>query len=230
MATILITGSNRGIGLELVRSFAEKNWQVLACCRQPREAEELQVLKEKNSRVQLYRLDVSETEQIEQLAADIADVPIDILLNNAGVFGPRPAALEVTDVAGWLSTYRINTVAPLQMALAFNANLVQCPKPIIASISSAMGSISENTGGGDYAYRASKAALNMVNKGLSIDLAEQGITCVVLHPGWVHTRMGGPQAPLSPAESAAGLTEVLLNLTPDDNGKFFDYTGREHSW
>lgn len=230
MSTLLITGSNRGIGLELARAFAMKGWRVLACCRHPREAKELQQLKDEYTELSLHRLDVADSEQIRQLAAELQEVPIDILLNNAGVFGPRPSNLEVEDIDGWLETYRINSIAPMQMALAFSANLGQSAKPVVASISSAMGSIAENSGGGDYAYRASKAALNMINKGLSVNLGERGITCVVLHPGWVLTRMGGPQAPLSPAESAAGLAEVLVKLTPNENGKFFDYTGRERPW
>ena len=230
MANILITGSNRGLGLELARTFAIEGWRVFACCRTPERAAELKALVQEGVDIDIRRLDMTRPEQIKALSQALRDVPLDILLNCAGIFGPRPTELDASDVEGWLTTYHTNSLAPLQMALAFLPQLTSAPKPILASISSTLGSISMNKTGGDYAYRASKAALNMVNKGLSVDLAALGIICVVLHPGWMHTRMGGPQAPLSPRESAAGLKKVLLGLKASDNGRFINYLGESRPW
>ncbi len=118
----------------------------------------------------------------------------------------------------------------MQMALAFVEQLARSEKRILATMGTSMGCVSQNSAGGDYAYRASKAATHMVIKGLSIDLADRSIACVLLHPGWVHTSMGGPQAPVSPTESATGLHKVLLGLSYKDNGKFYDYCGQERDW
>ncbi len=230
MSNILITGSNRGLGLELVRAFAAAGWQVYACCRRPAEARELHNLAAKHPGIRIHPLDVTDSAQIAALSRELESVPLDILLNCAGIFGPRPTRLEASDVEGWLATFHTNSLAPLQMALAFSRQLAQAPKPVLASISSTLGSIAMNQSGGDYAYRASKAALNMINKGLSVDLAPLGIICVVLHPGWLRTRMGGPDATLSPRQSAAGLLKVLLDLESSDNGRFINYLGEDRPW
>jgi NAD(P)-dependent dehydrogenase (short-subunit alcohol dehydrogenase family) len=230
MATILITGSNRGIGLELTRQFILDDWQVHACCRHPEQADELKALQRTSSRLSIHKLDVSNSLQIKTLATKLKAEAIDILVNNAGLFGPRPANLELTDVKGWLETYRVNSVAPMQMALAFAEQLARSDQRVLATMGTSMGCVSQNTVGSDYAYRASKAATHMVVKGLSVDLAKRGIACVLLHPGWVHTSMGGPKAPVSPLKSAIGLHRVLTGLSYKDNGKFYDYCGQERDW
>lgn len=230
MSTILITGANRGIGLELARNFAARDWQVFACCRVPGQAAELNALAAERPAVAVYRLDVTSPEQVAALADTLAEKPIDILLNNAGVHGPARQDFGAVDEAGWLETFRVNSIAPLRMAEAFVAQVAASERRIMATIGSVMGSIAENSSGGHYAYRASKAAVHMVMKGLSVDLAARGIVAVTLHPGWVRTRMGGDEAPVAPAESAAGLTRVLLGLTARDNGRFYDYLGAERSW
>ena len=155
---------------------------------------------------------------------------IDILFNNAGVSGPEPKNFGDIDVAGWLETFRINTIAPLKMTEAFVDHVAHSNRRIVAMMGSMLGSMADNSSGGMYVYRSSKAALNMVVSCLAIDLHERGITSVVLHPGWVRTDMGGPQAPLAPQESAAGLYRVLSMLTSGDNGKFLAYDGREIPW
>jgi len=230
MGSILVTGSNRGIGLELVRCFADLSWRVFAACRHPQDAAELQELAGAHPLLTVHPLDVSDPAQIRRLADELRDLPIDILFNNAGIFGPAQQGFGESDPAGWLETLRVNTVAPLQMAEAFVENVARSRLKVIASMGSLMGSLADNTSGGYYAYRTSKAGVHMVMRGLAADLSPRGIVAVVFHPGWVQTRMGGPTAPVTPRESAAGISEVLQRLTPRDTGKFFDYTGAERPW
>jgi len=230
MGSILVTGSNRGIGLELVRSFAAKSWRVFAACRDPESAEELQELRSGHSLLSVHRLDVADGEAIKRLAAELRDLPIDILFNNAGIFGPAHQGFGETDAAGWLETLRVNTIAPLLMAECFVDNVSRSNRRIIASVGSLLGSLSDNTSGGYYAYRTSKAGVHMVMRGLAADLAARGVIAVSFHPGWVRTRMGGTRAPVLPEQSAAGIQRVLLELTSEQNGRFFDYEGRELPW
>lgn len=229
--TILVTGSNRGIGLALAREFAGHGWQVIACCRKPEKADELQqAAAEAEGRIRLERLDVADPEQIVALAVRLRDETIDILFNNAGVTGPDRQDFGQFDESAWVEAFRVNTLAPLRMAEAFVDQVAKSRRRILATMGSIMGSIGENAEGGSYVYRTTKAAVNMVTKNLAIDLQAKGIIAVVFHPGWVHTEMGGAAAPLSPAASAAGLYRVLTTLDRDDSGKFLDYRGRERSW
>jgi NAD(P)-dependent dehydrogenase (short-subunit alcohol dehydrogenase family) len=230
MPSILVTGANRGIGLELTRTFAGQGWQVFACCRTPEKAVELQALASDSKSVTVQRLDVTDPEQIAALAIALSGVPIDILLNNAGFLGPTRQGFGETEEAGWIEAFQVNTIAPLRMAEAFVEHVAASERRVIATMGSVMGSIAENASGGYYAYRTAKAAAHMVVKGLAVDLADRGIIAVVFHPGWVRTRMGGAEAPLSPAESAAGLTRVLLGLSAKDNGSFYDYLGEVRPW
>jgi len=230
MPTLLITGANRGIGLELAKSFAGRDWQVIACCRNPETAGELQTVASAHPGFIIHHLDVGDVGQIIDLAGQLEGTPVDILFNNAGILGPEHQSFGETDVAGWLEVFRINTIAPLRMAEAFVEHVAASDRKIIASMGSAMGSIADNGSGGHYAYRTSKTAVHMVMKGLAVDLAPRGITAVAFHPGWVRTRMGGSEAPLTAAESAAGLTEVLLGLTRQRSGLLLDYLGQERPW
>lgn len=230
MPTLLVTGANRGIGLALTRSFADQGWRVLAGCRTPDRADELRELAAGQPEVSVHRLDVTDPVQIAALAEELADCPIDILCNNAGIRGPSRQGFGETDVEGWLETFRVNTIGPMLMSEALVGQVAASRRRIIAVIGSVMGSIAENSSGRSYAYRSSKAAVHMVVKGLAADLAERGILAVALHPGWVQTGIGGDQAPLTPEQSAAGLTRVLLGLDADDNGKFLDYAGAERHW
>lgn len=229
--TILITGANRGIGLELVTRYAAEGWRVLACCRQPESAVELQIRSDRNpGRINIHALDVSDGARIRSLAAELKGEPIDILFNNAGVRGGNRQDPGNVDVATWLQTFRINTIAPLQMAAAFLDHIAGSRLRIIATMGSIMGSIAENSTGGEYIYRSTKAAVHMVGRSLAMDLRPRGIISVVLHPGWVKTDMGGPNAHIFPAESAAGLQRVLAQLRPEDSGRFFDFRGNEIPW
>ncbi|AMV71268.1 SDR family oxidoreductase [Desulfuromonas carbonis] len=230
MSTLLITGANRGIGLELVKVFAGKGWRVLACCRRPEVATELQSLAAAASGVTIHRLEVTDGGQIAALATELAGTPIDILLNNAGIKGPKQQGFGQSDEEGWLETFRVNTIAPMRLTEALVEQVAASERRIVATLGTVMGSIAENSSGGYYAYRTSKAAVHMLMKGLAIDLAARGILTVSLHPGWVRTSMGGKSAPVAPAESAAGLAEVLLGLTPEQSGGLYDFEGKERPW
>lgn len=228
--TILLTGANRGIGLELSKVFAKNNWKVLACCRHPERAELLKQLANECSNVKIYALDVNDNNAINRLAKDLQGEAIDIVFNNAGIFGPRSQDFGQIDAEAWLHVMRTNVVAPLKMVEAFVDHVSESQRKVVASMGSMMGSISDNTSGGYYVYRTSKAAVHMVMKSLSVDLRDRGITSVVFHPGWVKTDMGGPEAPTPPEESAAGLYQVLTGLNSKDNGRFFTFEGKELPW
>ena len=226
MPSLLITGANRGIGLELTRSYAADGWSVHACCRQPDRARALRAV---DGQIMLHRVDVTDGLRVASLARELADEPIDLLINNAGIYGPRDGFGKI-QFDKWQEVFEVNYIAPLRLAQRFVDLVAASDRKLMVNISSRMGSISANSGGGNYIYRSSKAALNMVVKSLSIDLAERGVTVVAFHPGWVQTDMGGPDAAVTPAESVAGMRAVIEGLGPADSGKFFDYTGEEIPW
>lgn len=222
MPTILITGANRGLGLEFVRQYAADGWRVLATVRDPMKGKAAS-----DAGAEVYVCDVADPAAVARLAASLDGVPIDLLLNNAGVYGDRQA-FGAVDADEFLRVMRVNALAPLKMAEAFAGRLTG--RKIIASVSSKMGSIAENTSGGFYAYRASKAALDMIVKSLALDLAGEGVTVVALSPGWVRTDMGGPSAPLDAPTAVAGMKAVLDGLEAGDSGKFLHYDGTEVPW
>ncbi len=226
MPTVLMTGANRGLGLEFARSYATDGWRVHACCRHPEKAKALKAVE---GDLVVHKLDVTDGLRVAGLARELADDAIDVLLNNAGVYGPRSGFGE-TDFDDWLDVLKINTIAPLRMAERFVEHVARSERKLIVSVSSGMGSIAMNDAGGHYPYRASKAALNMVVKGLSADLAARGIIAVALSPGWVQTDMGGSSAELTPEESVAGMRAVIDGLTPADNGRFLNYQGEDRPW
>lgn len=227
--TVLITGANRGIGLEFVKQYAADGWQVLACCREPSSASALNALAtEFADKVTVYALDVADFSQIETLADKLAAHAIDVLINNAGVY-PESALGEV-DADAWAQAFKINSIAPLKMAEAFTAHVARSKHKKIVSLSSKMGSMDDNTSGGSYIYRSSKAAVNMVMKSLSIDLKPYGIACGVLHPGWVQTDMGGPNGLINTQQSVSGLRQVIAQLTLENTGRFIAFDGKEIAW
>lgn len=231
MPTILITGAGRGLGLELTRQFSADGWTVLATCRKPENATDLKgVEADAKGSVTIHRLDVTDLEQIQALSKELKDRPIDILMNNAGVYGPTGGGPGDVDESAWTDVLKVNTFAPLRMADAFLENVARGDRRIIATMTSKMGSIDDNTSGRHYPYRTSKAAVNMVMKGLAVDLRSRGIISVVLHPGWVRTAMGGRSAPLSAEESVRGLKAVLGRLTPAQSGRFLAWDGTEVPW
>jgi NAD(P)-dependent dehydrogenase (short-subunit alcohol dehydrogenase family) len=230
MPTVLITGANRGIGLALARGYAAEGWRVHACCRNPDQAKDLKALRaEAGDRLAVHRLDVTDGLEVANLARELAEEAIDLLINNAGVSGPGGGFGE-TDFERWQPVIGVNTFAPLRMAERFVEQVARSERKLIVNISSKMGSIAENASGNSIIYRASKAALNQVSKSLAVVLGPRGITVILFHPGWVSTDMGGSEAPVTPADSAAGIRAVIARTTAADNGRFFNYDGEELPW
>lgn len=228
--SILITGSNRGIGLELTRQYADGGWRVFACCRAPDQAEQLVALQQQYDNISLHALDVTDGERIRVLADELKGQPVDILLNNAGVYGPYDARFGNTDEQSWLQCMRINCIAPMNIMQAFVDHVSASRHKTMAAMSSKMASMADNSSGGSYIYRSSKAALNAVMKSAAIDLRPLGIKVAILHPGWVKTDMGGPNAEISVQECADKLRSNLEKLTLDNSGEFLDIDGSIIPW
>ena len=228
MSTTLITGTNRGIGLEFAKQYAEAGWNVLACCRHPESADKLNALSAKHSNITIYPLDVANFKQVDALAEQLNNVAIDLLINNAGVY--PSGGLSDKEVEEWLNGFKINSIAPLKIATAFTPHISQSRLKKLATLSSKMGSIDDNASGGSYMYRTTKTAVNMVMKSLSIDLKPSGIAVVTLHPGWVETDMGGPNALINVETSVSGLRKVIDKVSLSDTGKFIAYDGKEIAW
>lgn len=230
MKTTMITGANRGIGLEFSRQYAADGWRVFACTRHPEKSDALNILAAGYpEQITVHALDVGDPAQIERLARSLANAPIDLLLNNAGIYTSCHQDDKI-DYEAWNHAFLVNTMAPLKMAQTFSSQIARGSQKTIVTISSKMGSIADNSGGGSYIYRSSKAAANMVVKSLAIDLKPAGITVVVLHPGWVKTDMGGPNALISAARSVSGMRRVISQLTLADSGKFIAYDGQTVPW
>lgn len=231
MPKVLITGSSRGIGLALTKIFSEKGWKVIATCRNPEKAGVLRELARNHPDVMVRKLDVADFKSIEGLGEALGDERIDVLINNAGVYGADSGQnFGGINYPSWRETFEVNTLGPIKMAETFVEQVQRSERKLIATISTMMSSLAENRDGGHYIYRSTKSALNMALKNLSIDMRQRGITVLILHPGWVRTDMGGEEAPLAPPESAAGLYRVISQATPDDSGKFYDYDGENIPW
>ena len=230
MKTVFITGANRGIGLALSKVFLKDNWQVIATCRDIKCADELNQLKADYKLLHVYELDITDYQQMAVLSSTLHDLKIDVLLNNAGLYGPKGYGFGNCDVDAWRDVFEANVIAPTKLAEAFVSQVLNSELKIIAALSSRVGSHTENTKGGGYIYRSSKAALNSVVKSLSNDLLPQGIKTVALHPGWVQTEMGGPNALISAQESAIGLKQVIESLSEEQSGGFYSYKGEQIPW
>jgi NAD(P)-dependent dehydrogenase (short-subunit alcohol dehydrogenase family) len=231
MPSTLITGANRGLGFEFARQYLADGWQVYAACRNPQSASELRRLADaSDDKLQILALDVIHPVSVQAAAAKLNGQAIDLLLNNAGIGGPRGQSVGNIDYEAWAKLLDVNTMGPLRVSEAFLDHVAQSERKLIVTITSGMGSLADNTSGGAYAYRSSKAAVNMVMRSLAIDLAPRGIACVVINPGWVLTDMGGPHATLTTAESVKKLRCLIETLGPGQSGKFFNYDGREYAW
>lgn len=222
--TVLITGANRGLGFEFARQFKARGYHVIGTARKPDKAEALRKLG-----VQVEQLDVADDASARALAQRLAGRSIDILINNAGIIGAGARSFTDLDFTKMVQTYQINALGPMRVTQALYENLKQAKAPKIVNITSVMGSIGMNFGGG-YDYRASKAALNMLSNTLAKELGKDGFICVVIHPGWVQTDMGGSNAPVTPKESISGMLAVIDGLDSTANGKFYDYSGKELPW
>jgi NAD(P)-dependent dehydrogenase (short-subunit alcohol dehydrogenase family) len=221
--TVLVLGANRGLGLEFAKQYAADGYDVIATCRRPTEATELRRLG-----VRLEALDTSTSSSIEALAKKLEGESIDVLICNAGVYGPRGDTMTDMPTEDFDLVMRTNVLGPLRLTLAF-ASQVAKARGVMAFLSSRMGSISTMSSSSGIAYRASKAALNAVTKAASLELGKRGVRVVSLHPGWVRTDMGGPSATLTPQESVAGMRHVIENAS-DLHGGFYDNTGASIPW
>jgi len=222
--TILITGANRGLGLEFARQYAKAGWSVIGTARTPEKATDLMALG-----VRVMQLDVTDSASIQRLAAGLEGHPIDLLINNAGMAN-RATSFGSLDFDSVKRVLEVNTIGPMRVTQALLPSLRLGSTRQIVSISSDLGSIEKNTDGDFWGYRESKAALNMFNRTLAAELGDEGFICVVMSPGWVRTDMGGPEAPLSPADAITGIRSVIDGLEPGDNGSFRKYDGTTVPW
>lgn len=230
MASVLITGANKGIGLELVKLYAGASDRVYACCRNPAEATALQQLAAVRDIV-VCEVRVSDGDSVAALARTLSGQSIDILINNAGTSGPQQGqqTAYVMDFDGWAETFAVNTMAPVRVMQALLANLKAGTNPKIMTISSQMGALSLDMPF-SYAYCTSKTAVNKFMRLAATELSKDGISVGLIHPGWVKTDMGGSTADISPEDSARGIVNVIAQLTLENTGAFWKWNGEPHGW
>lgn len=230
MTTVLITGANRGIGLELSRQYANNGATVLACCRTPDTAHALVELA-RVKEVEILGVEITDPQSVASLGQQLAGRPIDILINNAGMMGPERnrQSLSNMDYEGWAETFAVNSMAPLRMLQTLLPNLKAASGGKLATITSQMGAMSVDMTVA-YAYCSAKAAVNKVMKLAAIELARDGLSSCLIHPGWVQTDMGGPQAAITPHESATGIIKVIDKLNLETSGGFWNWNGTAHNW
>ena len=230
MARILITGANRGLGLEFVEHYLESGDDVIATYRNEESSFDLIKMSNERSNLKLLQLDVSSNKSLNSFAGNLGESPIDIFINNAGVYGPRNSSFGNVDEENWLHAIKVNAIAPILMTQLIIKNIRSGADKKLIYITSKMGSIDDNKGGGAYVYRSSKTALNAVVKSLSVDLENEGIVVALIHPGWVKTDMGGPNALIDRDTSVRGMTEVISNLDISSTGNFYNYDGSIIPW
>lgn len=223
MPTVLITGANRGIGLEFAKQYRRDGWKVIATARMPEAATELAAIEG----IQVLPLDVIDPVSVQSFVDDLAGEPIDLLIHNAGVYGPKAGIVTHDE---WLAVFEANTLAPYFLTQALLDNVRAGTGKTIATLTSKMGSMADNTSGGAYIYRSSKAAVNAVMKSFAEDLKPEGIKVALLHPGWVQTDMGGQNALINTETSVSGMRWVLEGLKADQTGGFFAYDGQSVPW
>ena len=228
MSTVFITGANRGLGLEFVKEFIEKNYKVIATCRDLNSSSDLSNLAKSNLTIQLHQLDVSNTKNIQDLSDHLKKEPIDILINNAGIY--RSGSFSLVNKDSWIESFVTNTIGPYEVIENFLPNILQGLEKKIVSITSKMGSINDNTSGGSYIYRSSKTALNSMMRSLTHDLSNHDIATMTLHPGWVRTDMGGPGGWIDAKESVSGMIDQISNLSLQNTGQYIDYAGKPIKW
>lgn len=225
---IIVTGANRGIGLEFVRQLAEAGHRVEATARNPQKATELQAFAEGKS-VNVHALDVTDEQSVASFVNALGDAPVDMLINNAGVY-PKSGGIGGLDYDAFRFGFEVNALAPIRLAEALLPSLRKSDQKKIVHITSQMGSIEDNGSGGAYAYRMSKAALNMGNKSLANDLSGEGFTCLAVHPGWVQTDMGGPNAKITVEKSVSSMLGAIHDRGPEQSGEFVSWNGSTLPW
>lgn len=236
MATVMITGANRGLGLEFTRQYSAAGDTVIAVCRDPGNASALQEIKDNGGSLDIFGADVRDLEAVGHLAKEVGKRPIDVLINNAGIYGPRAQrendrgqTFGHLDYAAWEDVFRVNTQAPLRFCETFFENVAASERRTIATVTSRMGSIGDGSTD-SYIYRSTKAAVNMVMATLARELRPQGIKVALLHPGWVRTDMGGKHALIDAETSVRGMRQQIDGITLNTSGRFVDYTGKELPW
>ena len=227
-STVLITGANRGIGLKFAEEYLKLGWYVIATCRDPSNASKLNQLVKNSESLEIYPLEVSNTDQIHELVSKLKNKPIDVLINNAGIH--RSCTLGSIDKQAWLESFAINSIAPYELTIHLLDNILQGSLKKVISITSKMGSIDDNTSGGSYIYRSSKTALNSIMRSLEHDLGHHGIATLTLHPGWVKTDMGGMGAWINVDESVAGMIKQIEKLNLSNAGRYVDYAVKKINW
>lgn len=240
MPTVLITGTSRGLGFEFVRQYSADGWTVIATCRQPAKAQKLEVLRKENKNIQIETLDVTDLDSVNALANKLKGAAIDMLINNAGIYSGGSVSLTrgdkfagqdfgALDAAAWETVLKVNVISPIMVTQAFVPHLSRGKDRKIIMISSKMGSI-ELMGKGSIAYRTSKAALNAAMRSIALDLQAEKMIVASLHPGWVQTDMGGPQAAITAETSVSGMRKVIAELSLENTGEFIAYDGTALAW
>lgn len=230
MPTVLITGVNRGLGLEFIKQYSAQGWQVIGTCRDLSAATEATALAASADNLSLHELDVGDAGAISALANQLNGTAIDVLILNAGVMGMKSVVLGAIEAEDFLQVLNINVVSQALQLQAFQPHVAAGERKIIVGMGSIIGSIGGYPDGGLYSYRAAKAGMSAIMKGASLDLKDQGITVITMHPGWVQTDMGGEGAQITPQESITGMRSVIAGLTPADTGRFLTYSGEELPW
>jgi NAD(P)-dependent dehydrogenase (short-subunit alcohol dehydrogenase family) len=209
MKTILITGSNRGLGFEFVKQLSQGKTNIIATCRNPTQATELSQLAYSRPNISIVQLDVTKDEELNSLKEKLSQFSLDWIINNAGIGGESGVTVGNIDRKNFLKVMDVNCLGPLKVSDTFLPLLLKGKDKLIVNISSRMGSIADNDRGRSYAYRASKAALNCVMRSFALDVAKEGVKVMLLHPGWVQTDLGGMQADMVPESSIAAMLDVI---------------------
>tara|TARA_B100001027_G_scaffold150273_1_gene105367 strand:- start:32 stop:709 length:678 start_codon:yes stop_codon:yes gene_type:complete len=225
MHNILIIGANRGIGLEFARQYSNGNYNVFATTRNRSDSKELNSIKN----IKVFDLDLNSDESLDNFTQNISSQKIDILIHNAGIFSDEQLDDDL-DINAWMNEMRINAIIPIILARKLKRNIEMGSNKKIIFISSQMGSIDDNYSGRFYFYRSSKSALNSAAKSLSIDWKEDGISILILHPGWVKTDMGGGNAKLEIPDSISQMIKVINDLNLNNSGSFVNYAGAKLEW
>lgn len=230
MTTVFVTGANRGIGLEFTRQYSADGAHVVATCRAPDKAAELRALADSSDgRIEIMTLDVTDAASVALIKRALEGRPIDILINNAGVMGGRKQSFGDLDYHAWSQCLEVNVMGPMRVSEALIDNVASGTERKIVILTSKMGSIADASGGA-YIYRTSKTAVNMAARLMAADLKDKGIVLLPVHPGWVKTDMGGPNALITTEESVSGLRALIARATVAESGRYRDYSGAELPW
>jgi NAD(P)-dependent dehydrogenase (short-subunit alcohol dehydrogenase family) len=236
MSTVLITGANRGLGIEFVKQYAADGWNVLATAREPEKAQELKQIASRHRGVSTHTMDIADDESIEKLVGELGGIAVDVMIHNSGIYPQKGQKFGEIDYGGWSEALETNLFGPMRLTEALIDNVAASERKQIAAISSSMASLRAIQGGSvaqagvAYQYRTSKTALNMAMAVLATELASRGISVVMIDPGWVKTDMGGPNAQLTPEQSISGIRKVLAGDPMNLTGKFIGYDGVVRPW